>query len=112
MKKLIAACIITGCFGLFTMAAHAQDTTSAGQDIKNAAKETGKAVSKGTKAVANKTAELASKGNSAVVDKVYKGKTGPGGQIIYINDKSQYYWVDSKGHRNFVKESELKDKKG
>ena len=61
--------------------------------------------------VGNKTSELASKGSSAVIDKVYKGKCGPDGQTIYINNKSHYYYVDKKGHRVYLKESELMDKK-
>ena len=78
---------------------HAQDSLSAGQHIKKAAQKVG-----------NKTAELASKGKSAVIDKVYKGKQGPAGETIYINNKSQYYSVDKKGHKHFFTESELKDK--
>lgn len=111
MKKLLVAAILVCSFGLFTMDVQAQDSTSTGQKIKKAAKKTGKAIGKGAKAVGNKTAELASKGSSEVVDKTYDGKTGPSGQKIFINDKSEYYWVDKKGHRHFVKESELKDKK-
>ena len=111
MKKVFAAAMMVCSFGLFTIAAHAQDSTSAGSKIKKAAKKTGKAIGTGAKAVGNKTAELASKGSSAVVDKIYEGKTGPDGQKIYINDKSEYYWVDKKGHRHYVKENELKDKK-
>ncbi len=78
---------------------HAQDTTTAGQDIKRAAKKVG-----------NKTAEIASKGKSAIVDKVYDGKQGPNGQKIYIDGQSKYYYVDKKGHKKYVKESKLKDK--
>lgn len=111
MKKLFAAVILTCAFGLFTTGSYAQDSTSAGQKIKKAAKKTGKAIGKGAKKVGNKTAELASKGSSEVIDKTYDGKVGPGGQKIFINDKSEYYWVDKKGRRHFVKESELKDKK-
>lgn len=111
MKKVVAALLITGCIGLFTTV-QAQDSSSAGSKVKNVVKKTGKAIGKGAKAVGNKTAELASKGSSRVVDKVYDGKTGPDGQTIYINEKSKYYWVDTKGHRHYVKKEELKDKKG
>ena len=88
----------------------AQDTTSFGQDVKNGVNKTGSAIKKGAKKTGNKTAELASKGKAAVVDKVYDGKVGQNGETIYINDKSQYYWIDSKGHRHYVTKSELKDK--
>lgn len=110
MKKKLMTGIAAACLGLFTTALHAQDTTTAGQDIKNAAKKTGKAVSKGAKKVGNKTAEIAAKGKAAVVDKVYEGKIGPSGQKIYINNEAKYYWIDKKGHRHFVVEAELKDK--
>lgn len=68
-------------------------------------------VSKAATKVGNKTSELATKGASAVVDKQYKGKCGPNGETIYINNKSHYYYVNKKGHRVYLKESELMDKK-
>jgi hypothetical protein len=37
-------------------------------------------------------------------------RPGPNGETIYINDKSKYYYIDKKGHRQFVDESQLKDK--
>ena len=73
-------------------------------------KKTTQEVKKGAKRAGNKTAELASKGKSKVTDKVYKEKVGPNGQTIYIDDHLRYYWVDKKGHRNYVTEAELKDK--
>jgi hypothetical protein len=73
-------------------------------------KKTAQAVKKGATKTGNKTAELASKSKSKVTDKVYKGKIGPGGQTIYIDDHSRYYWIDKKGHRNYVTEADLKDK--
>lgn len=110
MKKVILTGLVAGCLGLFSSTLYSQDTTTAGQDIKNAAKKTGKAVSKEAKKVGNKTAEIAAKGKAGAVDKVYDGKQGPRGQKIYINNKSRYYWIDKKGHRRFVTELELKDK--
>lgn len=88
--------------GLFILviaipSAHSQST----------AKKATKAVGKTAKAVGNRTAEIAVKGGSGVVDKVYRGKTGPGGQTIYINKNSKYYWVDKKGHRVYIKKSKL-----
>ena len=44
------------------------------------------------------------------INKVYKGKMAAGGQTIYINDQSKYYWIDKKGHRHYVTEAQLKDK--
>lgn len=91
---------------LFTAAinvnAQDKDTTK----LERAGKAVDKAATKG----ANKTAELASKGKSAVVDNVYKDKTGPDGQTVYIDHSSKYYYVNSKGKKVYVKEAELKSK--
>ncbi len=92
---------------LIQVTAKAQDSTSLGHGIKKAAKSTGHAISKGAKAVGHKTAEVASKGKAGMVDKKYDGKKGPDGQTIYIDKNSKYYWIDKKGHRQFVQESSL-----
>lgn len=103
--------ILAGSIGLLTAGnINAQDTSTAGEDLKEAASKTGHAVKKSAKKVGNKTAELASKGSSAVIDKKYNGKQGPNGETIYIDNKSQYYWVDKKGRRHYVTQVELKDK--
>ena len=100
MKKIIVLLAVIF-FGL-TLPAMAQDTSKA--------KKAELAVKKGAKKVGNKTAEVASKGKSRVTDKVYKGKVAPGGETVYIDDHSRYYWVDKKGHRQYVTEAELKNK--
>jgi hypothetical protein len=99
MKKIIV--LLSVAFLGFSASVVAQDSK---------VKQAGHEVKKGAKKVGNKTAEIASKGKSRVTDKVYKGKMAAGGQTIYINDHSQYYWVDRKGHRHYVTEAELKDK--
>ncbi len=83
------------------MSVNAQDKDST--KLEKAGKSVDKAATKG----ANKTAELASKGKSAVVDQVYKDKTGPDGQTVYIDHSSKYYYVDSKGKKVYLKKSEL-----
>ena len=70
-----------------------------------------KKVSKTATKVGHKTSELAVKGESGVIDKKYKGKYGPNGESVYINSHSKYYYVDKKGRKIYLKESELKDKK-
>jgi hypothetical protein len=93
--------------GLFAAVnTHAQVAEKAGRGIDKGAK----AVGKGAKAVGRKTAEIASKGEAAVVDKKYDTKVGPGGQTIYIDKNSAYYYVNKKGHHIYVKESALKNK--
>src|SRR5215831_11889886 len=98
MKKLMGIVALLFCLGLsYSVSAQA-------------VKKTTHAVEKGAKKAGNETAEVASKGKATVTDKVYKDKVGPDGQTIYIDDHSKYYWIDEKGHRNYVKEAELKPK--
>ena len=105
MKK-IAGIFALGAIILFSAPSFAQENNSVGKDLKNAGKDVGKAGKK----VGNKTAEVASKGASKVIDKTYKDKKGPGGETIYIDKHSKYYYVDGKGHHVYVKETELMDK--
>jgi hypothetical protein len=99
MKKLLGIVAFLLCLGL-SYSASAQ-----------AVKKTTHAVEKGAKKAGNETAEVASKGKATVTDKVSKDKVGPKGQKIYIDDHSRYYWIDEKGHRNYVTEAELKPRK-
>ena len=95
MKKVI------GIFALFlglSSIGHAQEKVK--EEIKKDAKKVG-----------NKTAEIASKGKAKVTDETHKDKVGPNGQTIYIDNHAKYYWVDKKGHRHYVTEDQLKDKK-
>lgn len=105
MKNVFKVALLAA--GLFVAAdTRAQVAEKAGRTIDKGAK----AVGKGAKAVGHKTSEIASKGASAVVDKKYDSKVGPGGQTIYIDKNSAYYYVNKKGHRIYVKESALKNK--
>ncbi len=67
-------------------------------------------VKKDAKKVGHKTSEVAAKGAAAVVDKRYRGKSGPNGENIYINKHSHYYYVNKLGHRVYLKKSQLRDK--
>ena len=68
-------------------------------------------VGKVTRKVGNQVSNTAANTASHVVDKKYKGKCGPNGETVYINKYSHYYYVDKKGHRVYLKKSELMDKK-
>jgi hypothetical protein len=94
-SKIFAFLLLTN----ISYAAGAQTVKKTEESVEKAAQKTG-----------NKTAEIASKGKSTVVDKVYKDKVGPDGQKIYIDSHSKYYWIDKKGHKNYVTGAELKDK--
>ncbi len=62
------------------------------------------------KKVGNKAASTAVKGVSAIKDKVYKGKQGPNGEVVYIDNKDRKYYVDNKGKKVFLKPSQIKNK--
>ena len=94
MKKIITSLAVVLLLGFYT-----GTQAQVKEDVKNAAKKVG-----------NKTAETASKAKSAVVDQVYKGKCGPNGQTIYIDNHDKYYWVDKKGHKQYIAKAALKDK--
>ena len=108
MKKVIGAALFAAAlFVAGQVKAQSKDTTSFKTKVHKTTKQVGDAATK----IGHKTSELAVKGASAVVDKQYKGKCGPNGETVYINNQSQYYYVDKKGHKVYLKESELKDKK-
>lgn len=99
MKKLLSITAFVFFAGL-TSNVHAQSKVKeVGHDIKQGAKKAG-----------NKTAEVASKGKAKVTDEHHKDKVGPNGETIYIDNHTQYYWVDKKGHRHYVTEDSLKPK--
>jgi len=86
-------------FAALSLTAVAQEKTPSDGKV-------GKTVNK----AGNKAAHVAVKTTSAIVDKKYAGKTGPDGQTIYINNKSEYYYVNGKGKKVYVTAAELKDK--
>ena len=121
MKKLISISTFLLFIG-FASVAQAQSTADkvenkvekgakdVGHGVKKGAKEVKHGVKQGAKEVGHKTAEVAAKGKATITDETYKDKVGPDGQTIYIDNHSQYYWVDKKGHRHYVKEAQLKVK--
>jgi uncharacterized low-complexity protein len=60
--------------------------------------------------VGHATAHVAASGAAAVVDKKYEGKCGPNGQTVYINENDKFYYVNKRGHRVYLKKSQLMDK--
>ena len=101
MKNFVKAAVVAA--GVFSfsqvMAKIPQDTTTA-QKAKRDAKMVGR-----------KTSHVAASGAAAITDKVYKGKCGPQGQTVYINNNDHFFYVSKKGHRVYLKKSELMDKK-
>jgi hypothetical protein len=78
---------------------------------KSHAQTTGDKVKQDARTVGHKTSEVAANGAAAVVDKRYEGKYGPGGQTVYINKYSHYYYINTLGHRVYLKKSALRDHK-
>jgi hypothetical protein len=101
MKNIVKVAIVAA--GIFSFSAsHAQTTpkdSTLGHKIDTRAKKVG-----------YKTSNIAANGASMVVDKKYDGKCGPHGQTVYINKYSHYYYISEKGHRIFLKKSQLMDK--
>jgi hypothetical protein len=97
----------------FKAAIFAAALFAAGQTQAQTKKDTtlGQKIGHTAKKVGHKTSEIAAKGASGVVDKKYDGKCGPNGQTVYIDKYSHYYYINKKGHRVYLKESELMDKK-
>jgi hypothetical protein len=82
-----------------------------GHATSTAAKSVGHATATTATKVGHKTSEIAAKGDAAVVDKRYEGKVAPNGEAVYINNKRQYYYVNKKGHRVYLRKSELRNKR-
>jgi hypothetical protein len=78
--------------------------------VGSAAKDVGHATATAAKDVGHKTSELAAKGAAAVTDKRYDNKWGPRGEAIYYDSHSRYFYVDKRGHRNYITKRELRDK--
>jgi hypothetical protein len=101
MKNILKVALIAA--GVFSFnASHAQTThkdSTLGHKINTRAKKVG-----------YKTSNIAANSASMVVDKKYEGKCGPQGQTVYINKYSHYYYISKKGHRIYLKKSQLMDK--
>ncbi|QQL49843.1 hypothetical protein [Mucilaginibacter ginkgonis] len=84
-------------------------TSKAAKDVAHSTSDAAKDVGHAGKKTGQKTAEIASKGASAVADKRFDGKYGPGGEKIYINSDAKYYYVNKKGEHVFVTKEQLRD---
>jgi len=68
-------------------------------------------VKKDAQKVGHKTSEIAANGASTVVDKRYRDKRGPHGEIVYINKHSHYYYINKKGHRVYITKAQMTNEK-
>jgi len=100
MKNVLKlALVAAGIFSFTQTFARTMPQDSVGHKIKRTARDVGHA-----------TSHAAATADAAVVDKKYEGKCGPGGQTVYINKYSHYYYISKTGHRVFLKKSELRNK--
>ena len=100
-----SATVLIAAFALsLSTAALAQD------EVKKDVKKAGRTVKRGAKKAGNKTAELAVKAESKVMDEEVKGKMGPNGEKVYVKDGNKYYWVDSKGRKQYLAEAQLRNR--
>lgn len=101
MKNLIKVTLVAAGIFSFT-ASHAQThkDSTVGHQIGTAAKKVG-----------HKTSQIAASGAAAVTDKRYDEKYGPQGQTIYIDKHDRCFYVNKRGHRVYIKRSQLLDKK-
>ncbi|MFD0750434.1 hypothetical protein ACFQZS_09795 [Mucilaginibacter calamicampi] len=87
----------------------------AAKDVGNAtataAKDVGNATATGAKAVGQKTSEVASKGAAAVANNRYEGHWALTGELVYSDEYGRYFYVDKKGHRQFITKAQMRTTK-
>ncbi|MFI5136725.1 MAG: hypothetical protein ACHQIM_02780 [Sphingobacteriales bacterium] len=99
MKNLLkVALVAAGIFSFAQSQAQTHKDSTIGHKIGTTATKVG-----------HKTSEIAANGASMVVDKKYAGKCGPNGQTVYINKHARYYYINKRGHRVYLKKSQLRD---
>lgn len=54
--------------------------------------------------------EAAAKAAAAITDKKLDDKVGPGGQTVYVDDDTKYYYINQEGEKVFITKLQLKDK--
>ena len=96
IRYLLVALLLYSTSGTF--AQQKKDSTTFGQDVKQAGKSTGKAVKKAGK----KVGEVGAKGAAKIKDKSLKEK-GPHGETIYIDKYQRKYYINKDAKRIYIK---------
>lgn len=99
-KKYLAGLLTLAIAGFLSFSAQAQEKK----------KTVGQVIDKTATSVGNKTAEVAVKGTAKVADKTYKGKMAPDGTDVYIDGRNRKYYVNKKGGKVYLKNSQIIDK--
>ena len=110
MKKIVL--LAAGLFLIsFCPTATAQDNDrNTTQEVKQGVKKGANAVKKGVKKGAHEIAEQASEAKSDITRTELEGKMGPNGEDIFIENDGRYYYVNDKGHKVFITDSDLRNK--
>ena len=98
-RKFLMGLLTLGLLTTVTLATQAQEKKK---------ESVGDKIGKAATSVGHKTAEVAVKGTSKVADKVWKGKMAPDGSDVYINNKNRKYYVNKKGGKVFLKDSQIR----
>ncbi|WP_256012928.1 hypothetical protein [Desertivirga xinjiangensis] len=100
MRKIIGTLIVTLLLGVAneSYSQEKKDTTTFGQEVKQAGKATGKAVKKAGK----KTGEVGAKAAAKVKDKSLKDVKGPNGETVYIDKHQRKYYINKDARRVYL----------
>jgi hypothetical protein len=79
-------------------------------DVKDAANKTEAETKDGVDKVSDKIAEGAANAAAEVNDQLYSGKMGPGGEKVYIDKHSKYYYINNEGKKVHIDKSQVKDR--
>lgn len=92
-------------------------TNEIGDDIDRNADEANDELSRETRDEANRTGEDVKDGfnrtteviGAEITDEVYHDKVGPNGERIYIDDQSNFYYIDKEGNKVSITEARMRD---
>lgn len=98
-KKYLLGLLTLAIAGTVSLSAQAQEKHGIGHTIDKTATNVG-----------HKTAEVAVKGTSKIGDKTYKGKMAPDGSDVYINNKNRKFYVNKKGKKVYLYNSQIRNK--
>lgn len=81
------------------------DSVSTGEELHQGVNEGGVKIEEGASELKEETSL-----KSEIKDRKLKDKVGPGGQDMFIDDNSNYYYIDDRGNRIYVSVLDLRDK--